>query len=59
MIYLSSDRTDFISSDAFIGCGNAVREDLFREYHEPTAQELYDFIESQPTWDCSSDSSRR
>ena len=42
MIYLSSDRTDFISSDAFAGCGNEVREDLNREYHAPTAQELSD-----------------
>ena len=52
MIYLNSDRTEFIESDAFIGCGNEVREDLNREYHAPTAQELYDFIYSQPTWDC-------
>ena len=51
MIYLSSDRTDFISSDAFAGCGNEVREELNREYHAPTAQELYDFLDSQPTWD--------
>ena len=51
MIYLSSDRTDFISSAAFAGCGNEAREELFREYHAPTAQELYDFLDSQPTWD--------
>ena len=52
MIYLNNDRTEFIDSDAFIGCGNEAREELNREYHEPTAQELYDFIDSQPTWDC-------
>ena len=52
MIYLNSDRTEFINNDAFIGCGNEVREDLNREYHAPTAHELYDFIDSQPTWDC-------
>ena len=52
MIYLNSDRTEFIDSDAFVGCGNEAREELNREYHEPTAQELYDFIDSQPTWDC-------
>lgn len=51
MIYLNSDRTDFISSDAFAGCGNEVREDLNREYHAPTAHELYDFLDNQPTWD--------
>ena len=51
MIYLNSDRTEFIDSDAFIACGNEVREGLNREYHAPTAQELYDFIDSQPTWD--------
>ena len=51
MIYLNNDRTEFIDSDAFIGCGNAAREGLNREYHAPTAQELYDFIDSQPTWD--------
>ena len=45
MIYLNSDRTEFIDSDAFIACGNAVREELNREYHAPEAQELYDFIE--------------
>ena len=52
MIYLNSDRTEFIDSDAFIGGGNEAREELNREYHDPTAQELYDFIDSQPTWDC-------
>ena len=52
MIYLNSDRTEFIDSDAFAGCGNEAREELNREYHAPTAQELYDFIDSQPTWDC-------
>ena len=51
MIYLNSDRTEFIDSDAFIGGGNEVREELNREYHAPTAHELYDFLESQPTWD--------
>ena len=51
MIYLNSDRTEFIDSDAFIACGNEAREDLNREYHAPTAQELYDFLDSQPTWD--------
>ena len=51
MIYLNSDRTEFINNDAFIGCGNEVREELNREYHAPTAQELYDFLDSQPTWD--------
>lgn len=51
MIYLNSDRTEFIDSDAFIACGNEAREEMNREYHEPTAYELYDFIESQPTWD--------
>lgn len=44
MIYLDSDRTDFITSDI-------AREELFREYHEPTARELYDFLDNQPTWD--------
>ena len=52
MIYLNSDRTEFIDSDAFIACGNEAREELVREYHEPTARELYDFIDGQPTWDC-------
>jgi len=52
MIYLNSDRTEFIDSDAFNGCGNEAREELNREYHAPTAHELYDFIDSQPTWDC-------
>lgn len=51
MIYLNSDKTEFIDSDVFIGCGNAAREELVREYHAPTAQELYDFIDGQPTWD--------
>ena len=51
MIYLNSDRTEFINNDAFIGGGNEAREELVREYHAPTAQELYDFLESQPTWD--------
>ena len=51
MINLNNDRTDFIDSDAFIACGNAAREDLNREYHAPTAQELYDFLDGQPTWD--------
>lgn len=52
MIYLNSDRTEFIESYAFIMCGNEAREELNREYHAPTAQELYDFIDGQPTWDC-------
>ena len=52
MIYLNSDRTEFIDNDAFNACGNEVREELNREYHAPTAQELYDFIDGQPTWDC-------
>ena len=51
MIYLNNDRTEFIDSDAFIACGNEVREGLNREYHAPTAQELYDFLDGQPTWD--------
>ena len=51
MIYLSSDRTEFIDSDFFVECGNEAREELSREYHEPTAYELYDFIVRQPTWD--------
>ena len=51
MIYLNSDRTEFIDSDAFVGCGNEAREELNREYHAPTAHELYDFIDGQPTWD--------
>ena len=51
MIYLNSNRTEFIESDAFIACGNEVREELVREYHAPTAQELYDFLDGQPTWD--------
>ena len=51
MIYLNNDRTEFIDRDTFIGCGNEAREDLVREYHEPTAHELYDFLGSQPTWD--------
>ena len=51
MIYLNSNRTEFISSDFFIACGNEARKELVREYHEPTARELYDFIGSQPTWD--------
>ena len=52
MIYLNNDRTEFIDNYAFDGCGNEVREELNREYHAPTAQELYDFIDGQPTWDC-------
>ena len=51
MIYLNSDRTEFIESYAFIMCGNEAREELNREYHDPAAHELYDFIDSQPTWD--------
>ena len=51
MIYLNNDRTEFIESYVFNMCGNEVREDLNREYHAPTAQELYDFLDSQPTWD--------
>ena len=51
MIYLSSDRTEFIDSDFFVECGNEAREELSREYHEPTARELYDFLDGQPTWD--------
>lgn len=49
MIYLNNDRTDFITSGIF--SGNEAREDLVREYHEPTAHELYDFLDGQPTWD--------
>ena len=52
MIYLNNDRTEFIDNYAFDGCGNEARKELNREYHAPTAQELYDFIDSQPTWDC-------
>ena len=52
MIYLNSDRTEFIDNDAFNLCGNEARKELNREYHAPTAQELYDFIDRQPTWDC-------
>lgn len=52
MIYLNKDRTEFIENYAFNVCGNEAREELNREYHAPTAQELYDFIDSQPTWDC-------
>ena len=51
MIYLNNDRTEFIDRAAFAGCGNEAREDLFREYHEPTARELYNFLDGQPTWD--------
>lgn len=51
MIYLNNDRTEFIDSDTFIGCGEAALEALTREYHAPTAHELYDFIDGQPTWD--------
>ena len=51
MIYLNSDRTEFIDSDTFIGCGEAAREELTQTYHAPTAHELYDFLDGQPTWD--------
>lgn len=56
MIYLNNDRTEFIRTefldrDIFVGCGNAVREDLTQTYHAPTAHELYDFLDGQPTWD--------
>ena len=51
MIYLNNDRTEFIESYVFNMCGNEAREELNREYHAPTAQELYDFIDWQPTWD--------
>ena len=50
-IFVLNDRTEFIDRDAFIACGNEVREELAREYHEPTARELYDFLDNQPTWD--------
>lgn len=51
MIYLNSDRTDYITSENYRPTPWTTRADLDARYHAPTAQELYDFIDAQPTWD--------
>lgn len=44
MIYLDKEARDYITDDNFVDCGNEIRNQLAEAYHEPEAQELYDFI---------------
>lgn len=50
MIYLNNDGTDYITSDNFINCGNATREELGKAYHLPGAKELYKFLDGLDSW---------
>ena len=49
MIYLNNDG-DYITSDNFINCGNAQRDELSKVYHMPDAKELYDFLDGLDSW---------
>lgn len=55
MIYLSNTDDSYIPDLRVIDCDNDERKALLKEYHQPDAKELYDYIERQTdktgTWD--------
>lgn len=51
MIYYINDENDIISSEAFIDCGNEMRDRLFREYRELTLEEMVKMADDANTWD--------
>ena len=51
MIYYINDEYDIISSEAFINCGNEMRDRLRAEYRELTLDEMVKMADEANTWD--------
>lgn len=51
MIYYINDENDIISSEAFIDCGNEMRDRLRAEYRELTLEEMVKMTDEANTWD--------
>lgn len=51
MIYYINDENDIISSEAFIDCGNEMRDRLCEEYRELTLEEMVKMADEASTWD--------
>lgn len=51
MIYYINEENDIISSEAFINCGNEMRDRLCKEYRELTLEEMIAMTNETNTWD--------
>ena len=51
MIYYINGENEIISSEAFINCGNEMRDRLCREYRELTLEEMIAMADEANTWD--------
>lgn len=51
MIYYINEENDIISSEAFINCGNEMRDRLCKEYRELTLEEMVKMADEANTWD--------
>lgn len=50
MIYYINDENEIISSEAFIDCGNEMRDRLRTEYRELTLDEMVKMADEADTW---------
>lgn len=50
MIYCINYENDMISSEAFINCGNEMRDRLYKEYRELTLEEMVKMADEANTW---------
>lgn len=51
MIYYINEENNIISSEAFINCGNEMRDRLCKEYRELTLEEMIEMADETNTWD--------
>lgn len=51
MIYYINNENEIISSEAFINCGNEMRDRLRAEYRELTLEEMVKMADEANTWD--------
>ena len=52
MKYYINDENEIISSEAFIDCGNEMRNRLNKEYRELTLEEMVKMTDDAPAWNC-------